>query len=109
MYICVCVCMYGMYVCMLYVCIYVCMYVCVYISDNAEATKILLDSGADINAPGPNGVTPLIVVCALDNVRTLEVLLSHPSVNINASVSCAGFVQQEARVQISQLRVLCNS
>ena len=50
----------------------------------ADAAKELLACGADINVRCPNGITPIVLVLIFDHHSVVSILLSNPSLQIEA-------------------------
>ena len=58
-------------------------------SDQDNATKLLLDAGADINYKNAVGTFPLELSTTLGNYKVLRLLAKHPRVNLHNQV-CLG-------------------
>ena len=54
---------------------------------SGEIAKLLLDSGADPNLRGADGLTPVHKAITSRDLRTLKVLVNHPKTDICAEVS----------------------
>ena len=55
-------------------------------SGSTEATEILIDAGADVNAKGCNGNTPLILAANRGHTSIIRLLLRHQNIRINEVV-----------------------
>ena len=55
-------------------------------SNNADAAKLLLDAGANVNAVNGHGATPITLAAAQGHCEVLEVLVSHHGANLNYQV-----------------------
>jgi len=53
-------------------------------NNQPEAARLLLDAGADINCKNLKGNTPLMIAGALGHYSLLEILATHPKINIQA-------------------------
>ena len=61
--------------------------VVVFCSNDTEATKLLIEAGADVNAKEFRGVTPMAMAAGLGHTQVLEAMLSSQSANVNVQVS----------------------
>ena len=50
---------------------------------NNELLRLLIDAGADVNATGTDGWTPLTNSCLYENVEGVRILLAAPGINVN--------------------------
>ena len=55
-------------------------------SGSIEVTEMLVDTGADVNAKGYNGYTPLILAANGGHTSIIRMLLRHPNINIHEVV-----------------------
>ena len=53
-------------------------------SNKADCARILIDSGADMNATSLGGLTPLHSACRNNSLDVVDALLQQPGVNIDA-------------------------
>ena len=56
-------------------------------SGSTEATEVLVGAGADVNAKGYNGNTPLILAANGGHTSIARLLLGHPNINIHEVVT----------------------
>jgi ankyrin repeat protein len=51
--------------------------------------EVLINAGADVNAKGYNGNTPLILAANGGHTGVARLLLNHPNISIHDQVSCS--------------------
>jgi len=59
-------------------------------SNSGVAAKLLLDGGADVNTKNWEGQTPLALASALGHYNVLELIVTHPKVQVNVQVCMCG-------------------
>ena len=62
-------------------------------SGSTEATEVLVGAGADVNAKGYNGNTPLILAANGGHTNIARLLLGHPNINIHEVVTPIVYLQ----------------
>lgn len=50
------------------------------VSPSAPSWKLVLRHGADLEAPGPDGLSPLLLACRCDAARVVQLLLEKGAV-----------------------------
>ena len=55
-------------------------------SDEDEATKLLIDHGAQLNPINKKGATPLIIAAATGNCSVLRILANNPQTRLHEQV-----------------------
>ena len=55
-------------------------------SGYSEAAEVLINAGADVNAKGYNGNTPLILTANAGHTHIAKLLLKHPDIKIHEVV-----------------------
>ena len=55
-------------------------------SGSTEASEVLINAGADVNAKGHNGNTPLILAAHGGHTSIARLLLGHPNIKIHEVV-----------------------
>ena len=56
-------------------------------SGSVAVAEVLISAGADINAKGYNGNTPLILAANGGHAGIAKLLLKHPDIKVNEQVS----------------------
>lgn len=73
-----------------------CYTVCFPYRNQPEAAHLLLDAGADINCKNLKGNTPLMIAGALGHYSLLEILATHPKINVQAEVALSSLFMLSA-------------
>ena len=55
-------------------------------SNSGVAAKVLLDAGADVNTKNWDGLTPLALATFLGHYDVVELIITHPKVQVNVQV-----------------------
>ena len=74
----------------MYVILHVVVEMCFLFSGCTAVAEVLINAGADVNARGYNGNTPLILAANGGHAGVARLLLNHPNISIHDQVSSSG-------------------